>query len=105
MFCGSNAIFFSPCWSSMAAVAVLGVVLGLGLALGVWRSNMGITGMSELEGKLEVRRSISNFKVEACTTISSGPDLDHLLEAAEEESLLGVVECSGRIHRCKVTTN
>ena len=66
---------------------------------------MGITGMSELEGKLEVRRSISNFKVEACTTISSGPDLDHLLEAGEEESLLGVVECSGRVHRCKVTTN
>ena len=49
---------------------------------------MSVCGQTKLEAKLEIRNTIAYVKGEGSLAGSSGPDIDHLPEAPEEEGLL-----------------
>ena len=62
------------------------------MGLTLFLKEMGISGLSKSETKLEVSKTIHYIKVKRCLARTPGPDMDHLLQAAEDEGLLCHVE-------------
>ena len=55
-------------------------------------NNMRVARKSKFEVQFEICCSICNRKVEAGIAMSSGPNLDNLIKATEEESFLSEVK-------------
>ena len=62
------------------------------------RNIMKIPGQAKLETQLKICRTITYIKVEGSLARSSAPNLDHFMEAVEEECLLSEIEGGEFVH-------
>ena len=99
MSCSPSTIFF-PSGRSFSALLLVVVFILSSLLLDYmdrlgWlmrRNNMRVTRKSKFEAQIKICCSIGDCAVEAGMAMSSGPYLDNLIKATEEESFLSEVK-------------